>query len=205
MLEVTNTRKISYILKLSLINLIGLAFALYCLNPLLFHKTNTVALSRAQQKPFQPPALLFPEVVSGLPVRLIIPGSAIDIPVDRGYYQASTDSWTLSGYRAQFAMTSTLPNNIEGNTFIYGHNNDFVFGSLRHYTPKIGAEALVFTTNDHEFEYDFVKSFSLAPYETNVINSNGPPMLTIQTCTGSLNQWRTMYQFNFIKVVSLDA
>ncbi len=203
--EVTNTHKVGYILKLSLINLIGLAFAWYCLNPLLSYKTQVVALSKAQQKPFQPPSLLFPAVVSGLPVRLIIPGSAIDIPVDRGYYQASTDSWTLSGYRAQFAMTSTLANNIEGNTFIYGHNNDFVFGALRHYTPKIGAIALVITNNNHEFEYDFMRSFSLAPYDTSVINSSGAPILTIQTCTGSLNQWRTMYQFNFIKVVSPDA
>jgi hypothetical protein len=26
-------------------------------------------------------------------------------------------------------------------------------------------------------------------------------MLTIQTCTGSLNEWRTMYRFHFTELV----
>lgn len=141
------------------------------------------------------------ELVSGRPVRIVIADSGIDLPVDQGYYDAATSNWTLSGYHAQFAMISNLANNQAGETFIYGHNNNSVFGALRHHTPLAGAQALIYTDNGHVFAYTFQKSFSLSPNDTSVLDYSGAPIMTIQTCTGSLNEWRTIYQYNFMKVV----
>lgn len=140
-------------------------------------------------------------VISGTPVRIVIPDSGIDLPVDPGYYDASQSSWTLSGYRAQYAMISQLANNAAGDTFIYGHNNNYVFGALRHNTPAVGAQAFLYTDNGHIFEYRFQQTFSLSPDDTSVFSYSGPPVMTIQTCTGSLNEWRTMYRFGFVKVL----
>lgn len=140
-------------------------------------------------------------LIRGVPVRLVIPGSAIDVPVNPGYYSASTGQWTLSGYYAQYAVVSSLANNETGETFIYGHNNDFVFGSLRHNTPLAGATALIYTANGHILSYVFQSVTSLGPTDTSILNYNGPPILMIQTCTGSLNEWRTEYIFSFNKVV----
>ena len=162
-------------------------------------RQQTAALLRAiaRSTPKPNPSGPLPLRVSGRPVRIVIPDSAVDLPVDPGYYDSITGNWTLSGYRAQFAMMSTPANNLSGDTFIYGHNNNFVFGALRHRTPTPGATALLYTDNNHIFAYSFVNSSSYSPDDTSVLTYTGPSMLTIQTCTGSLNEWRTMYRFVF--------
>ncbi|HEY1835828.1 MAG TPA: sortase [Candidatus Saccharimonadales bacterium] len=141
------------------------------------------------------------KLIAGRPVRIVIPSEDVDLPLIPGTYDRADDSWTLSGYEAQFATSSTPANNVGGETFIYGHNNDYVFGALRHVTPTAGAEALVYTNNHHIFAYKFQKTWSVGPYDVTTIDYQGPPVLLIQTCTGSFNQWRTMYLFDFKKVV----
>jgi sortase (surface protein transpeptidase) len=191
--------KAHYFLKLAIIYGITIFFGWYCIRP--YHEvvslTNLTKTTRTELEADQ-----VIKVIAGLPVRVVIPASAIDIPVDPGYYNPDTDTWTLSGYRAQFDMSSMLANNTGGDSFIYGHNNDFVFGSLRHTTPQIGAIAYVYTANGHIFQYSFSQVYSIGPTDTSVLFAGGPPTLTIQTCTGSLNEWRTMYIFNFDKVLT---
>jgi hypothetical protein len=140
--------------------------------------------------------------ISGRPVRLVIPVSSIDIPINQGYYSAASNSWTLSGYYAQFDMSSSLANTASGQTFIYGHNNDFVLGALRHQTPDINAVAYIYTSNGYLFQYSFVSARSLSPTDTSVLSYSGAPTLLIQTCTGSLDEWRTEYSFKFVKVTT---
>jgi len=166
----------------------------------LVSRTSALVVPKVAQTP-QVPHATHGHLVYGRPVRIVIPNSGVDLPVDPGYYDSATGQWTLSGYRAQFAMISTLANNITGDTFIYGHNNNYVFGALRHHTPVVGAPALIYTDNGHILQYTFQKSSSLAPEDTSVFSYSGPPIMTIQTCTGSLNEWRTMYQYGFEKVV----
>lgn len=145
-------------------------------------------------------------VISGLPNKIVIPGSSwnglvVNLPVDPGYYDPTTGNWTLSGYHAQFAMFSSLANNYGGETYIYGHNNDYVFGALRHVTPTVGSTALLYTTNGHIFSYSFVSASNVAPDVTSVLTYKGRPIMTIQTCTGSFNEVRTLYRYNFDKVI----
>lgn len=193
--------KLGYITKILVLYGLTITFAAYLLQPLSPLKSiRPVSLTRAEQRPHVPLVAKI-NTISGLPVRLVIPGSSLDVPIDPGYYNASDGSWTLSGYRAQFAMVSTLANNQSGETFIYGHNNDFVFGALRHVTPSPGALAFIYTDNNHIFEYSFVSTASLSPDDVSVLSYQGAPMLTIQTCTGSINEWRTMYNFAFKAVV----
>ncbi len=148
------------------------------------------------------------DVVAGRPVRIVVPrvytfepNQYVDVPVDQGHYSSIDDSWTLSGYHAQFDLNSSPANNFGGQTFIYGHNNDYVFGAFRHHPPSAGAQAILYTANGHELSYRFVRSWSLTPSDVSVLNYQGPPVLLIQTCTGSFNEWRTMYLFSFEKVI----
>lgn len=195
------TQKVRFFGNAATLYLLTIVCAWYAVQPLHpFDHTRNVALTKTAQTPHLPAAPKI-KLISGRPVRIVIPSESVDLPLDPGYYDSATDSWTLSGYRAQFAMMSTLANNQGGETFIYGHNNDYVFGALRHVTPSVGAEALLYASNGHIFAYKFVSVKSLAPSDVSILNYQGPPILTIQTCTGSLNEWRTMYQFTFDKVV----
>jgi hypothetical protein len=202
-----NTRKLRFYATLALLYLLPIGFGWYVVKPLpAFAHARIVSLTRQQQKPFLPVVHNPQTFVSGLPVRIVIPdssydGNVVDLPIDPGYYDATSNAWNLSGTRAQFAMISTLANNQSGETFIYGHNNDYVFGALRHNTPAVGAQALLYTSNGHIFAYSFTSVNSVGPDDVDVLNYYGPSQLTIQTCTGSLNELRTFYHFSFNKVV----
>lgn len=140
------------------------------------------------------------QLVEGKPVRIVVPGSGIDIALDEGYYNAADGSWTLSDTHAQYAMMSVLANNHSGNTFIYGHGTDTVFGGLSTTPPTEGSVAVVHTAEGHVFEYEFESSRSVTPTETSVLDYTGPPVLTVQTCTGAFSEWRTLYTFGLLRV-----
>ncbi len=194
-------RKYGYYSRLGLLYIVSLAGLGYLIHPV-------PVLSDVQRVSFAHPdpslTAKTPRVVrvAGQPVRVVIPASGVDLPVDPGQYNPADGSWTLSGLRAQFATSSSPANNIAGDTFIYGHNNNSVFGALRHNTPVRGATALIYTDNGHVLSYAFVFAKNLRPDDTSVLRYSGPPVMTIQTCTGSFNEWRTLYRFHFEKVIS---
>lgn len=138
-------------------------------------------------------------VISGTPTRLVIPAVSIDLPTDPGTYDRASDSWSLSGYHAQYALSSALANDQSGETFIYGHNNPYVFWNLKY--MHSGYQAMIYTSNGHEFLYTYTGTDALAPNDLSVLNYQGPPILTVQTCSGTFNQWRQMYHFDFDKVL----
>jgi sortase (surface protein transpeptidase) len=201
-LSSTEIRKIRYFVNLTAIYLLTIAVALFIIQPQIpFDSRPAITLTKAMQTPQVPNVPKF-HVIDGLPVQIVIPSDSINLPVDKGYYDSADNSWTLSGYRTQFAMISTLPNNYGGETFIYGHNNDYVFGALRHHTPAVGTIAMLYTNNGYIFEYSFESVKSVGPSGTSILDYSGrPPILMIQTCTGSLNEWRTEYKFVFVKVI----
>jgi hypothetical protein len=150
------------------------------------------------EKPIAPTFTL----MSGKPVRLVIAGSGIDLPVDEGFYNQSNNSWTLSDTRLQYAMMTMPANNHSGNTLIYGHGTDKVLGNLAQNPPATGATAEVYTDSGQVFTYTFQSSRNFTPDDTSIFTYSGPPILTVQTCTGPASEWRTMYTFDFQKVAA---
>jgi len=138
-------------------------------------------------------------IIAGKPIRIVISDIGIDLTIDEGRYNDLDGSWTLSGYHAHFAVLSPLANDDSGNTFIYGHNNKYVFGPLKKINP--GAVAQVFTDNKHIFYYTFGSTYAVTPDDTSVLDYEGSSILTIQTCSGAWNEKRQMYTFNFDKVL----
>lgn len=141
-------------------------------------------------------------IVSGKPVRIIIPSANIDLQVDDGIYDSSTQSWTLSETKAQFATMSAWANDYAGTTFIYGHGTDSVFGRIGTSHPPIGASAQIFTDNGHVFSYTLSDVQDFTPTDTSILSdtASGAPRLVVQTCTGIFSEWRTMFIFSFQKV-----
>lgn len=137
--------------------------------------------------------------VSGMPERLIIPSLNLNLSVIPGYYDPATGNWTLTKTNVQFATPTVQPNNQAGNTFIYGHALNNLFGSL----PKLqaGAVAMVQTDNGHTFYYTLSSTKVVDPSDTNaVFGYTGKPILTLQTCVGLLYQNRELLTFSFQRV-----
>jgi LPXTG-site transpeptidase (sortase) family protein len=139
-------------------------------------------------------------MVSGMPTKVQIPSLGIDLPVIPGYYDAKTGEWTLTTNKVQFATPTAQPNNIGGNTFLYGHARTNIFGSL----PKIkaGAQAIVQTDNGHTFYYRLSSTRVVSPADSDsIFKYQGKPILTLQTCVGLLYQNRELLTFNLEQVV----
>jgi len=139
--------------------------------------------------------------ISGQPVRITIPDSGIDLPVDEGRYDKASGAWTLSPTHAKFAVMTMPANNRAGTTFIYGHGTDAVFGRIGENPPPIGTIAQLFTSNNHVFTYRLDSVSDYNPKNTSPLANvmSGSPRLLVQTCTGLYSQWRTIFQFSLEK------
>jgi LPXTG-site transpeptidase (sortase) family protein len=152
----------------------------------------------------QPPSYSTPVTpkvneIEGEPVELLIPSLNMDLPIIPGYYDAHAQIWTLTLSEVQYATVTPEPNNLEGNTFLYGHYRQAVFARL--HTIPSGAQAIVKTSNGHTFYYQLASIRTTNPGDDSVFTYRGKPILTIQTCTGLFFQYRQFYTFNLQKVV----
>ena len=138
-------------------------------------------------------------LVTGFPVSISIPGPRpsldINVGIVPGYYDKDNGTWNLSDYQAQFATISSQPNNLSGNTFIYGHYRPNVFAYLHLIEP--GTVITINTSNGYQFSYKFVSTYAVEPTDTSVLDYSGAPILTIQTCSGSFFQNRQMFIFSY--------
>jgi LPXTG-site transpeptidase (sortase) family protein len=133
------------------------------------------------------------EAIQGIPRSIAIPSLGIDISVEDGFYDQKTGQWTLSE-EAAFYATPTLPVNSEGgNTLIYGHNSNKIFGKLLDIQP--GSEVIVTTDNDYVFTYVYQSTEAVSPTDISPLVYEGAPRLTLQTCSGIWNQTRQMVYF----------
>ncbi len=137
-------------------------------------------------------------IVSGKPIQIIVPSLGIDLPVVDGVYDPQAHTWSLGKHTAQFAVTTPFANDTSGNTFIYGHNSQYVFNKLLYI--ETDAEVQIVTDNNKVFTYRYKKNFDVQPQQVDSIKHTGAPMLTIQTCVGQYLEQRRMFQFDFIKV-----
>lgn len=145
------------------------------------------------------PKAASPATIQGEPERIDLPSLSLSLPVIDGVYSTRTRSWTLTNDKVQYATITPQPNNLEGNTFLYGHYRRGVFATL--HTIKPGAKAIITTSNGHVFTYTFVSSRETNQSDDSVFTYNGPPILTIQTCSGLFFQNRQFFTFTLDKVV----
>ena len=133
----------------------------------------------------------------GHPERIDVPSVGISLPVIDGTYDASTKTWQVSNEEALFDASSTLPNSHSGNTFMYGHATNHVFGPLLKIQPD--ALAIVTTDTGFVFTYKLTSHEVVDPTNTAVLNYSGPSRLMLQTCTGpTLSEYRQLFYFSYV-------
>lgn len=142
------------------------------------------------------PVIVQPSAIYGKPVRLDLPSLGLSLQVIDGYFNSQTKTWTLTTNKVQYATITPEPNNAAGNTFIYGHYRRNVFANL--YKIAVGDVAVIRTSNDHLFTYRFRSSRITSPNDVALFSYQGPPILTLQTCTGLFYQNRQLFTFDLI-------
>ena len=142
--------------------------------------------------------------ISGQPISVSVPSVWINnVPVVDGVYDAATGDWNVGLSQAQFIPQTALPNNIQGDTYIYGHYRPAVFAYLHHVVA--GSSATVTTANGYLFTYQYVGTYAIAPSDSSVLayTGVGPPILTLQTCSGDFFQNRQLYIFDYVSYQKL--
>jgi len=165
--------------------------------PTLYYRLqNRVKANPAQVIIPSPQLVATPTLVTGKPTQVTINSLQLSLPVADGVYNPKNGQWTLSKDKAHFALISTQPNNEQGNTLIYGHYRPEVFAGLPKLKP--GNEAVITTDNGYRFIYRYTTTQAVKPTDTSIFAYQGPPRLTLQTCSGAWLQNRQLYTFEFV-------
>lgn len=136
--------------------------------------------------------------VEGKPSIISVPSVGINLPIIDGVYYSKSASWSLSLDKAHYAVMTPLSNNQSGNTFIYAHNRQGVFINLP--AVKEGDLAVVTTENGKKFTYRYRSATTTNPNDTQILDYQGAPILSLQTCTGLWYQNRTIFIFDYVSV-----
>lgn len=131
------------------------------------------------------------------PTHISISRIGLSVDIEPGYYDTSQQAWTVSDTKAQFATTTSEPNETGGNTFIYGHNRAGIFGSL--HNAQLDDQAVV-TTTGKTYTYKLTSIKDVKPTDASLFSYKGKPILTLQTCSGVWDQYRRLFVFNLEKV-----
>lgn len=139
-------------------------------------------------------------IIQGVPVRIVVPSLAIDLPVRTGSYNTADQTWTIDTAGAFYADMSVPANNNNGTTLIYAHGRDGLFGSLPSITP--GAKAVITTASGGTFTYTYQSVVEVNPDDTSLFDVTTAPTLILQTCSGDWSQFRALYSFSLTEVHS---
>ncbi len=135
-------------------------------------------------------------VISGMPVRVVIPRLAVDVQVVKGTYYSNAAAWSVSSIYANFAQNTAPSNNELGKTLIYGHWTQAIFGKTK--DLEVGDYAYVTTDNNHVFTYVYHGNEVVKPTDTQLLSSlhGGKPGLMLMTCQGLWAQDRRVMFFD---------
>lgn len=134
---------------------------------------------------------------SGIPRSLLIPEINLNLAVKNGEF-SSNGTWTLDNTHAFYAVQSMPLNVSQGTTLIYGHNISAVFKRLTELKP--GAVLQITTENNLLFTYEYSFVSEVDPSNVSVFSATNSPNVTLQTCSGPWDQYRSMYTFRYKSV-----
>ena len=120
--------------------------------------------------------------VKKIPVEIIIPDIAIDLPVFPAIY--ANDTFTTTTQGASYITSSPTPGQ-PGNSIIYAHNWKTLFGNLVH--VKKG-EKVVISFADKTRETFTITATTVVPAsQVSILNQTNDTRLTLFTCTNFMD------------------
>jgi LPXTG-site transpeptidase (sortase) family protein len=129
-----------------------------------------------------------------MPVHINVSSVNVSLDIEPGYYDYTSNTWTLSQTKANFATVTSVPNSVSGNTYIYGHNQSNIFANMAN--VNYGDIATVTNSVGTIFNYKLVDIKDVKPDDLSFLNYAGKPILTIQTCYGFWDQYRRLFIFD---------
>jgi LPXTG-site transpeptidase (sortase) family protein len=130
---------------------------------------------------------------NAIPSFLEISSIKLEIAVETGKYDQESDTWNITDNSAYYAQESMPLASKVGNSVIYAHNKQHLFGNLKNLKP--GDTAQITDSNGVIHEYVYQKNIEISPSNTDVFYSQDTYNLILLTCSGLFDQYRTLYYF----------
>src|SRR5690606_34679106 len=111
----------------------------------------------------------------------------------------SSQEWTLSDDKVQYASMTSLINNTSGQTVLYGHNTSAVLEPVR--LVEAGDELLITTAGGHQFVYTYSHDRFVYPTDAAVMyEAPDTPRVVLMTCEGWFSTTRRLLYFDFKEI-----
>lgn len=172
--KLRNWHKLPYLLIL-------LGFALISFGGVSYYRVRILSFSKP------PPEVIQKTQNIDLPVEIIIPSIDIDLPLAPG--QIKDGVWQISDKEATFLSTSSAPGG-GGNTVIYGHNKQVIFGNLPYLS--MGQKIFIKTKSGKLFTYISENKYFVGPDRVDLVSPASTEELTIYTCWGLFDGQRAV-------------
>jgi len=128
--------------------------------------------------------LLTPKVSTQPPLRIVIPGYSVDLPVQEA--KIVNGYWELSETTASHGVGSANPGEL-GNTVIFAHARDGLFLPIKDIKRDSNIYVL---TKDRWFRYRVTETKLVDPNQVETIAPTKDETLTLFTCSGFLDSKR---------------
>lgn len=147
-----------------------------------FYKNNLASVPQTPKTNF----LTFENTAS--PVRIMVGETGINIPIKEAPNYSFSDSQAIFINSSQKIGT--------GNSVIYAHNWDKLFGKLA--KVKMGDTLRVFLANGQKFDYQVSQKHLVSPQTLGILAPTRDSRLTLFTCAGFLDKDRLVVVANQI-------
>ena len=129
----------------------------------------------------------------GIPTQIEIPSLDVRMPVAVGTYSTKNDSWNISDNSAFFAQESASLMSDVGNTVLYAHNKQSLFGQLTRL--RAGDAVIITDSNRKTAVFTLTSKSEVNPRDTSVFNSTDTYQLVLVTCSGYFDEKRMLFYF----------
>lgn len=170
-------------------------------------KTNQVKLSQTQ---FQQLAAGEEEYKTSLkeiavntqPTAIAVPQLSLSLPVELGVYNNKNATWSISDKAAYYAQPTSRLTNTGGQTVLYAHNKNNLFGKIKQLNP--GGIVVITDDKNQQWIYTLQSSKKVSPANTEVMyETPASPKLVLITCDGLFDEYRKLLYFDLIEPKSV--
>ena len=109
----------------------------------------------------------------------------IDTDIEPQVYEQG--EWTVSENAASYLMQSA-PIGTNGNSIIYGHNKNHLFGPIRWLIKD--DQIRIVNKKGQDFAYQVIETKTVTPENVEILSPSKDSTLTLYTCTGFLDKQR---------------
>lgn len=162
-----------------------IAFGIFCLTlnvVLYWERTNPQRLSFTDYLHKHPKTVV---KASNPPVRIIVKGLSIDLPVVPS--RINGGSWETTSEGVSYLVTSPVPGET-GNSILYGHNWNNLLGDLVRIRPGDKITVVYKDTSKKTFTVELTGV--VTPDQTHILSPTKDKRITLYTCTGFMDSKR---------------